>query len=83
MSAQKGKRLALHDRLEQAIEALDLSKREFSQAMGKSQNWVPMALKHNQDLYATDLLRIEEIHGIRVTWLLYGQGRMKAAGSRK
>ena len=61
-----------HERLEQEIERLGLTKKEFALKLGKSQNWAQMCIKNKQDIYTKDLLLIEERFGIDLMYLLKG-----------
>jgi hypothetical protein len=63
----------IHERLEQEIQRLGLTKKDFSLQMDKSQNWAQMCIKNKQDIYAKDLLKMEEIFGIDIIYLLKGE----------
>lgn len=63
----------IHERLEQEIQRLGLTKKDFSLQMDKSQNWAQMCINNKQDIYAKDLLKMEEIFGIDILYLLKGE----------
>lgn len=75
--------MTLGERISFAIKELNITKKKFAESLsispGNLSDWINPARKSNPT--ADALIRINELYGIDITWLLTGKGEMRRQDS--